>query len=396
MDVIELQETNKAGKILSDKNLQIIFAVSLMSIMGVSSITPALPEIARKLNIPKENIGLLITAFTIPGAVIAPIIGILSDRYGRKNVLVPSLFLFGLAGGACAFARSVNILLLLRFLQGIGGAALSILNVTIIGDIYTGNSRAAALGYNSSVIQIGAAGYPLVGGALAVLGWNFPFYIFFVSLIIGLLVLFFLQNPENRNNQSMKDYLNNSAKSLMNRKVLCLLIVSIITFIIFYGTYLTYFPVFLVEKYNASALLIGIIMSFMPFTTALTAFKLNSLAKRFETTTLIKISFIFYGTGLLMLSYVSNIFACIIPIIILGMGHGLSIPCILNLLAALAPAEYRAAFMSINGMLFRLGQTIGPVIMGAIYGLGGINSVFIAGVICAALTLGITIVGLKS
>jgi len=78
------------------------------------------------------------------------------------------LLLFGFAGGACAFARSFEALLSLRFFQGMGSAALGTLNVTVIGDIYDGRERSSALGYNSSVLRevFGLIGAILSGASL--------------------------------------------------------------------------------------------------------------------------------------------------------------------------------------------------------------------------------------
>src|SRR3712207_7363843 len=82
-----------------------------------------------------------------------PLLGVLSDRYGRKKILVPALILFGLAGGACAFARSFELLLALRFFQGMGAAALGTLNVTVIGDIYEGRERSSRSEEHTSELQ---------------------------------------------------------------------------------------------------------------------------------------------------------------------------------------------------------------------------------------------------
>jgi MFS transporter, ACDE family, multidrug resistance protein len=71
-----------------------------------------------------------------------------------------------------------------------GASALGTLNVTVIGDIYAGRERSAALGYNSSVLSVGTASYPAIGGALAAFGWFYPFALAFVAIPIGLLVLF--------------------------------------------------------------------------------------------------------------------------------------------------------------------------------------------------------------
>ena len=65
---------------------------------------------------------MLIVAFTLPGALFTPVMGVLGDRVGRKKVLVPSLVLFGLAGAACGLARDFETLVALRFLQGAGSS----------------------------------------------------------------------------------------------------------------------------------------------------------------------------------------------------------------------------------------------------------------------------------
>ena len=75
-----------------------------MALLGVSSISPAFPKIVVELGLSPQDVGLLITMFTLPGVFLAPVVGVLADRVGRKRILVPSLFLFGIAGFACFFA----------------------------------------------------------------------------------------------------------------------------------------------------------------------------------------------------------------------------------------------------------------------------------------------------
>ena len=80
---------------------------------------------------------------------------VLSDKFGRHTVLIPSLLLFVVAGGACALASDFELLLRLRVLQGVGAALGATTNVTLIGELFAGRERTAALGYNSSVLSTG-------------------------------------------------------------------------------------------------------------------------------------------------------------------------------------------------------------------------------------------------
>ena len=146
--------------------------------MRVSLISPVLPALRPVFDVSDAEIGLIITAYTLPGIFISPFIGLVADRIGRKRVLVPLLVTFGAAGVGIAFTTDFTLVLGLRFLQGVGASALVTLAITLIGDIYDGTQRNTLIGVNGSVIGTGAAFYPLLGGVLAVLRWNVPFPLF--------------------------------------------------------------------------------------------------------------------------------------------------------------------------------------------------------------------------
>jgi len=377
--------TSRRRRLYLDRNLLVIFCITLTSIMSVSSITPAFPKVIEEFEISPLAVGLLITVFTFPGVILTPVLGVLADRYGRKRIVVPSLFLFGIAGGACGLTASFSVLLVLRFIQGIGAAALGSLNVTIIGDMYSGRERTTAMGYNSSVLSIGTTFYPVIGGALAVFGWNYPFLLGFLGIPAGLLVLLVLKNPEPESRQSLKEYLQNLIISIKNRRVIGLFISCGITFIILYGSYLTYIPILMSERFGASTVVIGAFMSSVSIITAVTSAQLGTLTKFMSEKTILKTSYILYALSLLLVPMVHKESMLIIPIILFGLAHGTNIPTTISLLASLAPMEYRGAFMATNGMVLRLGQTLGPIIMGIMYAAGGINAAFFAGTVLALL-----------
>ena len=84
------------NKLLKDRRLYVIFSITLVGVMGVASLTPALPRISQALELNTSEIALLISAFTFPGIFLTPVAGVFADRLGRKAVLIPSLFIFGL------------------------------------------------------------------------------------------------------------------------------------------------------------------------------------------------------------------------------------------------------------------------------------------------------------
>ena len=372
------------GPVYKDHNLHVIFAVTLMAVLGTSSVTPAFPEIRDDLGISSGQVGLLITVFTLPGILLTPVAGVLSDKYGRRKVLVPSLFLFAIAGGACALATDFGLLLALRTVQGMGAAALGAINVTMIGDLYSGQRRTEALGYNSSVLSTGTAGYPAIGGALALLGWRYPFALPLVAIPIGLLVFFSLRNPEPQNEQGLKEYAGNIWDSVRDWHVVGLFCSTLIVFVIMFGPLITYLPIFMSAAYGSSSLIIGLVVATASLTTALASTQEGWLTSHFSEKTLIRTSFILYAVALILIPLVPSVWLLLVPTLIFGVAQSLNLPPAFSLLNEAAPDDNRGAFISINSTILRLGQTLGPVLMSVAAIPFGLAGAYFAGAALAA------------
>lgn len=383
-------------KLYLDMNLQLVFGVTLMVVLSVSSIMPALPLMIKEVpGLTAASIGLVITSFTLPGVFLTPVAGILGDRIGRKKILVPSLFLFGLAGAACFFSKDLQSLLILRFLQGVGAAPLGVLNMTLIGDLYRDRERVAAMGYNASVLSMGTAIFPAIGGSLALLGWQWPFLLPVVSIPLGLVVLLRLDNPEPKSGQNFMDYIKSALGQMKSRQALALFASTLLTFVILYGPMITYLPVLMDKRFGSSPVAIGGIFSAASFVTALAASQLGKLSKRFGEAHLLRAAFAIYIPSMLLLPLAPDFWFCALPIVLFGLAQGLNIPSAMTLLAGLAPMESRGAFMAANGMVLRLAQTIAPLLMGGVFALWGMNAVFVIGALCSMVMLALAIWAIK-
>jgi len=338
-----------------------------MAVLGVASIAPAFPRIVEELQISRTDVGMLIVAFTLPGVVLNPFLGVLADRFGRKRILVPCLLLFGLAGGACAFSNNFNILIALRALQGLGAAALGSINVTLIGDLFSEERRTEAMGLNASVQNAGLTSYPLIGGALATLAWNYPFLLALAGIPIGILALKFLHNPEPPKSGDFKEYLTGTLSYLKNIRAISSLISGAIAFTLLYGAAFTYFSLYLGDSFHASPFIIGLITSSMSLSSTLVASQLGKLVKITSVANLIKLGFATCAIALALIPFMPRLELFLIPTIIYGIGWAIIIPSLTTYVAGLTPTAHRAAFMSINGTMFRLGQTLGPLTIGLAY-----------------------------
>lgn len=377
----------ESKKLSKDRRLYVIFGITLIAVMGVASITPALPQIAKTLGLTQAQVALLISAFTFPGIFLAPVAGVIADRLGRKTVLVPALFIFAIAGFAIFFVHNFHYIILLRIVQGVGGAPLGAINTTLIADFFMGKQRPQAMGYNASVLSLSTATYPLVGGILAGITWYFPFVMPLLAIPVGLFVILGIKEPEIEKPANLKLYFKAISQNIFKREIIAIFILGTLTFIILYGAFITYLPFLLDQKFNFPAPKIGVVLSLSSITTAILATQVGKLTWKYGSLTLLKIAFILYGIVNLLLPNLNNIYILIVPILLFGSAQALNIPSLQTTLANLTPDNQRGAFMSINGMVIRLGQTLGPLIIGAGFSLKGLTGAYYLGAFVALLGL---------
>ncbi len=368
------------GIVYKNPTLLVVFSVTLTGIMGVSSITPILPTVAREFAIDDRQAAWLITVFTMPGVFLTPVFGILADWYGRRAVLAPVLFLFGAAGTACWFAQDFQTLLILRTLQGVGAASLGAMNVTIISDLFRGNERTTALGYNSAVLSLGATLYPAIGGALALIGWRTPFLLPLLAFPAGIGVLLRLNSPRIPVTVGLKAYLRGVRRSLGSRKIRTLFLLSTSTFLLLYGPLLTFLPFYMEEAFGSSAPLIGLVLASSSVGNLISGAILGRLVKRFVSLELLLISYLLYAVALGAIPFMPGPYWLMVPSVVFGFAIGINNPNVQTLIAKTVRPEQRAAILSINGMVLRLGQTTGPLLMGLFLAWGG----YVGGYLMAA------------
>lgn len=368
-------------ELYTERRLQIIFGVTLMGVMGVSLISPVFPAVVDHFEITERQVGLVVTAYTLPGVIVALLIGVLADRYGRKRVLLPLLVLFGLAGAGGAFAPNFESLLALRALQGVGGAGLVTLSTTLIGDYYDGAQRGAAMGLNASVLSIATATYPFLGGLLGTIGWWVPFLLFVLAVPIAIWALVALVEPRAEESVAFREYVSRVGAIAASGDTIAAAFAGFLAFVLLYGGIITYFPVLLEQRFGASSVVIGGLQSSMAIVVAIVSSQTGRLVKRFSERSLFTVGFLGYGVGLLLIPFVSSPAWFLVPMAIFGLGHGLVVPNVQTFMTKLAPGQFRAATMSLYNIALRLGQTLGPLVLGAVY-VFGVNRLFIvAGVI---------------
>ncbi|MDE5073608.1 MAG: MFS transporter [Trichodesmium sp. St5_bin8] len=372
------QDIKNSIKIYQDSNFQIIIGITLIAILGGPGISPLLPSIAKDLNISPEHIGWVISAFFIPITIGTPISGILADRYGRKQILIPALILFAISGTLCSLAPNFQTLIEFRFVQGIGAAPLESLTLTLISDFYSGKLLTTAMAFKTMSVGLSLVIYPLISSGLTTWGLRYPFLLYLIAIPLSIWVLFSLKNPAIPKQKSfnLKKYLRNIWQSFNNYQVRSLLIVIIVNFIFSLGPCLTYIPLFADRQLGASYIVIGMILASRGIFLAFVSSQLGIFAKYLSELTLIKVSFIIYCIAFIMTPTINNIWLLFIPGILSGLAQGMVVPSTQSLLGQLSPENYRAGFMAVTSSALSFGQTLGPILAGTMFSIRGMAGVF--------------------
>ncbi|MXV60785.1 MFS transporter [Natronorubrum sp. JWXQ-INN-674] len=341
--------------------LYIILASSLMGVMGVSLISPILPELRVVFEVSDAQIGLIITVYTLPGIFLTPFLGLIADRIGRRRVMIPLLLAFGAGGAGIAFASTFVEVLLFRFVQGVGASALVTLAVTLIGDFYDGQRQNAVMGVNSSMIGTGAALYPLIGGALAGIRWNAPFLFFGIGILVGIVAVFVLPEPEGRQASDVATYLGRLRAVAVDPQAMAIFAAIFVIFFVFYGAVQTALPLLLSDEFALTSGEIGVILAMVALASAVVSSQYGRISNWRSPTELVALGFIAYGFSLLGVWISPSPVAVGLSLLAFGVGFGIVMPSIDTTMITLVSERLRAGMMGLRTSVLRLGQTLGPI-----------------------------------
>lgn len=168
-----MTETSPHSKRDQFRQLSVLIAVSFIDMLGFFLILPILPFYALDFHATPEAIGWLIASFSIAQLVAAPLWGRLSDRIGRRPVLLISLFASSLAFLVFGLANALWLLFVSRLIQGAGGGTTGVTHA-YISDTVGPDDRARALGWLSAATAAGVMVGPAIGSAATALGRSAP------------------------------------------------------------------------------------------------------------------------------------------------------------------------------------------------------------------------------
>ncbi|MEJ8544562.1 MFS transporter [Brevibacillus borstelensis] len=361
------------------KNLVGLTGIPLVMVLGNSMLIPVLPTMKSKMDLTALQTSLLITAFSISAGMVIPLAGYLSDRFGRKIVIILSLILYG-AGGLLAGLASLwwdkpyMMIMLGRVLQGIGAAGTAPIAMAMAGDLFKGASESRALGLMETSNGLGKVLSPIFGSLLAMIAWYMVFLAF--PIICGMVLLLFLfftkEKKQEKQQLPVGQYLHSIGQVFRQhgRWLIPAFFIGSICLFTLFGV-LFYLSDLLEEKYKIDGLLKGaflaiplLVMSITAYITGLIIKKKLGLMRLF-----VIIGMFLLATSYVIANFVKGAYVLTGVLIIGSVGTGMILPCLNSMIIGAVEKSERGMITSLyNGVRF-IGVAVGPPVFTWLLGI---------------------------
>src|SRR5699024_621856 len=316
-----------------------IASVPLVMTLGNSMLIPILTVIENKLKITAFQSSLIITVYSMIAIILIPFAGYLSDRFGRKKVIIPSLIITAIGGlisglAAMLFEQSYLLILLGRFIQGIGASGTFPVVLPLIGDMFKEDRKVSSgLGLVETSNTVGKVLSPIIGAALALITWYTPLLAIPVFCLVFLVLVFFLLKVPKQQEEPvpLRTFFKN-IKEIFAKKGRWLYAIFIIGCILMYVLFgvLFYLSTILEENYQIEGILKGLILAIPLLTLSLASY---ITGKKIGENKLLMKWVTFSGCLLLTctifaISFSESIYLLVGGLIFSGIGIGMALPCL--------------------------------------------------------------------
>jgi MFS family permease len=346
----------------------ILLFCGCMSVLAAVAIAPILPKIQEHFaSIP--NVKFLVPlSLTTPGLVVAclaPFVGAIADKCGRKNLLVFGLVLYCLFGVAPIFIDSLHYIIGTRVMVGVSEAIIMTCSIALIGDYFHGAKRERYLALNTTLSSTSAVIFIVIAGALGDHGWRTPFFLYGIAAILVVLSILFLWEPTSRGSDLEMD----KAKNVMqeeNWSLLLLLFICGVTLIggIGFMGIQVHIGYLLGGVGTTSSSTIGMIASGGQMAVVLGSFVFRLLLKmEVGTVARLGIASLGLGIGYFIAGSATTQNGVIAGTVIAGLGGGIILPAMMCWNMNILPDSKRALGMGSWMSAFFLGQFLTPLVV---------------------------------
>jgi len=322
-------------RVTSTRYLMLLIMLISIAQCGLSLYLPSLPAISSSLNVLPALVQLTVVYYVIGIGISQLFYGPLSDHYGRKKTVLFGVYIFFLGTVLAAFSKTIDILLVARFIQGVGIGAATTISRAVLRDIFQGKEYVKAGSKLASAVATAPIVAPILGGYIqANLGWRANFFILLILTAVILVCwhILFRETNHQRNAKNImislviKNYLSIIRSSVFLKNVIC-------GGLIYSGevVFLSMAPFLMQVKLGVSASVYGWLL-FLTISGFMAGARTSSyLANKISCSSLVFIGILFSSLASLMMLIFGminyfNLISLILPMILFMFGAGFVYP----------------------------------------------------------------------
>lgn len=386
-----------------DKRIWIIFLIVFVNLLGFGIILPLLPYYAESFGGGALTIGFLSAAYSLFQLLTAPLLGELSDKIGRRPILIFSLVGTTLSFFLLGIANTIVMLFISRIVSGISGGNISAAQA-YIADITSEENRTQGMGIMMAAFSLGFILGPALGGILSEYGYAIPAFVATgVSLVATLLTIFLLPEslrPEKRSANSLKNRkkifsLRDFYDALTHPNVgiaLTVIFMVMFAFSLMQGT----FALFSEHTLHLTAKDIGYMFAFLGIIgVVMQLFLLKRITTWLSEKKAIVVAILCMSLSLLLIALSNSTGMLYLAISLLAFGNSISTPVLTGTISKLTPDNEQGTILGTSQSVASFGRLIGPVIGAGIYSFIGIRAPYFFGAAILVLTTGVALRYLK-
>lgn len=349
--------------------LYVLMFNMFIAMSGIGLIIPIMPAYLDTFGVAGQALGTLIATFALAQFLFSPLSGQLSDKYGRKKLIIFGLIVFGLSQLAFGLASHLWILYVARFFSGLGAAFLIPPMMAFVADITTFEERGKGMGWLGASMSLGFMIGPGIGGFLAEVSIQFPFYVATAVALIAAFISFTVLPNVAPTIQAADSKSENLLQQMKRSTYTPYFVMLLVMFIFAFGlsNFQSTIALYADKKFGFTPKEIAILITIGGFVgVVVQTFVIDKLFKRFGEMKVILVNLLVSAGAMISILFVSSFWAIMLVSAVFFTAASLLRPAINTLISKLA-GDQQGFAAGMNNAYMSLGNMIGPALAGILF-----------------------------
>lgn len=352
--------------------LYILMFNMFITMSGVGLIIPIMPEYLGTFGVAGQALGFLIAVFSLAQFIFSPIAGDLSDKHGRKNLIIIGMLIFGVTQIAFGLAPSLWMLFVIRFFSGIGAAFIVPPIMAFVADITAIEDRGRGMGLLGASMSLGFVIGPAIGGFLSNISLQAPFYFATAAALVAATISYFVlpnPTPQQGSGEEAKLKQDNLFQQLKRSTQTPYFVMLIVMFVFSFGlaNFQSTISLYVDHKYGYTPSQIAILITVGGFVGVIAqTFIINPLFNKFGEMRVIHVNLVISALAMIGILFVDTFATILLVSMVFFTATSLLRPAVNTVVSKLADAEQGFAAGMMTAYM-SLGNMIGPALAGILF-----------------------------